>query len=53
MMNKKRIIGIVMLVVGLIINFTLSDAYGFVSGGLIGAGLGLALFFGPKSSKKK
>jgi len=50
MWNKKRIAGIVMFAVGVVINYTLDEAYSFISGALVGSGLGLALFFGPKKS---
>ncbi|MFD0837574.1 hypothetical protein ACFQ0I_17485 [Mariniflexile aquimaris] len=43
-MNKIRIIGLVILVIGIIIQFTLeNDATDFISGLLIGAGIGLLL----------
>jgi hypothetical protein len=43
-MNKIRIIGIVLLVVGIITPFNLeNDATDFISGLLIGAGIGLVL----------
>jgi hypothetical protein len=43
-MNKIRIIGVVILVIGIIIQFTLdNDATDFVSGLLIGGGFGLLI----------
>ena len=43
-MNKIRIIGLAILVVGIIIQFALeNDATDFISGLLIGAGIGLLL----------
>ncbi len=43
-MNKIRIIGLATLVIGIIIQFTLeNDATDFISGLLIGTGLGLFL----------
>ena len=43
-MNKIRIIGLVILVIGIIIQFALeNDATDFISGLLIGAGIGLLL----------
>ncbi|WP_161804640.1 MULTISPECIES: hypothetical protein [Lacinutrix] len=43
-MNKTRIIGLVLLVIGIIIQFTLeNDATDFISGVLIGIGIGLVI----------
>lgn len=43
-MNKTRIMALVLLIVGLLIKFTVdNDATDFVSGLLIGIGLGLLL----------
>ncbi|WP_299782979.1 hypothetical protein, partial [uncultured Formosa sp.] len=43
-MNKIRIIGLVILVVGIIIQFALeNDATDFISGILIGGGIGLLI----------
>jgi hypothetical protein len=43
-MNKTRIIGLVILVIGIIIQFTLeNDATDFISGLSIGIGIGLLL----------
>jgi hypothetical protein len=43
-MNKIRIIGLVILVVGIIIQFALeNDATDFISGLLIGGGIGLLI----------
>ncbi|WP_158254408.1 hypothetical protein [Tenacibaculum sp. SG-28] len=50
-MNKTRILGLGILVVGIIISFTLeNDAVNFISSLLIGAGIGLFLTgkFGKK-----
>jgi len=43
-MNKIRIIGLVILVIGIIIQFALeNDATDFISGLLIGGGIGLII----------
>jgi hypothetical protein len=43
-MNKIRIIGLVLLIVGIIIQFALeNDATDFISGLLIGGGIGLVI----------
>ena len=43
-MNKIRIIGLVILVIGIIIQFALEyDATDFISGLLIGGGIGLII----------
>lgn len=43
-MNKIRIIGLVILIVGIIIQFALEDdALDFISGLLIGGGVGLLI----------
>lgn len=43
-MNKMRIIGLIMLVIGIIIQFILeNDATDFISGLLIGIGIGFIL----------
>lgn len=43
-MNKTRIIGLVILVIGIVIIFVIeNDAIDFISGMLIGAGIGVLL----------
>lgn len=43
-MNKIRIIGLVLLIIGISIQFTLkNDATDFISGILVGGGIGLVL----------
>lgn len=43
-MNKIRIIGLIAITVGIIVQFTIEhDASGFISGMLIGVGIGLLI----------
>ncbi|MDX1427443.1 hypothetical protein [Salegentibacter mishustinae] len=49
--DRFKLIGIILFISGLVLHFTiLPEAYGFISGALIGAGLGMTLFLKRKKA---
>ena len=49
--DRFKLIGIILFISGLVLHFTiLPQTYGFISGALIGAGLGMTLFLKRKKA---
>lgn len=54
-MTKNKIIGVILLLIGLILNFSAVDftASGFIAGAICAMGVGLLLFEFPFFNKEK